>query len=244
MAGRKTDPVHLGERRSDETLREIVGLIFEGHLSPGSRLPSERELSEHLGVSRSTLRDAMNRLEARGFIERRSKSGNYIRTAIPRSLREPIEEIVRGEAAGLREMIELRMVLELWAVRKAAGHPDRKALALLKDCLRTMKSNAALQTGRQLSRYGDADLKFHQILAGMTGNSIYIHLFHFLARLVSRSIATSRRIMPDDFGAQNLRRHERILRAVQKGDIQEAEEALLDHFRYVENHLPGRKETR
>ncbi len=230
-------PAILGERRSDETLREIVGLIFEGHLSPGSRLPPERELAGLLGVSRSTLREAMNRLEARGYIERRSKSGSYVRTAIPRSLQEPIEEILEHDLSGLGELIEIRKVLELWAVRKVTAHPDKGFLAAMKQCLISMKANRGLRTSQQFERYREADLKFHQTLAEMTGNSIFIHLVHFLSHLISRSISLSKQLVPNDYGVENLKTHERIVQAIQSKNAARAEQAILDHFRLVENQI-------
>src|SRR5687767_10823821 len=70
--------VQLSQRRSDEALRQVLDLIFQGKLPPGSRLPAERELAELIGVSRNTLRDALNKLEARGYLERRDRSGNYV----------------------------------------------------------------------------------------------------------------------------------------------------------------------
>ena len=162
-------------RRSDEAFRHITALIFEGHLSPGSRLPSERELSETLGVSRTTLRDALNRLEARGFTESRSKSGNYVCTAIPQSLRDPIEDIIEANVVAIGEVIEIRKTLEIWAVEKAARLVTKESLQALNNCVKTMKRNSTFRTPAQFTRYSEADLKFHQIIAEMTQNSIYIH---------------------------------------------------------------------
>src|SRR5262245_39862269 len=127
------------ERRSDEALRRIVGMIFEGRLSPGTRLPAERELSEQLGISRTTLRDAMGRLRARGYIESRSKSGNYVRTAIPQAISQPIEDVVAAQVVGFGHIIELREILELWAVEKAAAAPAAADLTRLRECLRSMQ---------------------------------------------------------------------------------------------------------
>ena len=109
----------IGMRRSDETFRQIVAMIFEGQFSPGSPLPAERELAEMLSVSRPTLREALNRLEAKGFVDRRSKSGNYVCTAIPTSVREPIDEVLENNLMPLSDMIDVRKILEVWAVEKA-----------------------------------------------------------------------------------------------------------------------------
>ncbi len=228
-------------RRSDEVLGQIVGLIFEGRLSPGDRLPAERELAEQLGVSRPTLRDAINRLEVRGYIERRSKSGNYVCTAVPQSLREPIEDIVDASVVGFRDILDIRKALELWAVERAASSPTKKAIATLEECLKIMKSNAGFRTDDQFARHSEADSKFHQTIAEMAENPIYTHLFHFFANLIRRSIVISRQLMPDDFAAQNIGVHEQILKAIKGKDMTKAKEAMAAHFRFVEEHLSAKK---
>jgi len=231
-------------RRSDETFRQIVALIFEGHFSPGSALPPERELAETLSISRPTLREALNRLEAKGYLERRSKSGNYVCTAIPTSVREPIDEVLEKNLLPLTDIIDVRKILEVWAVEKAVLSPSEDELHNLALCLQAMRSDVSCQTEEQFSRYRAADQRFHQILAEMTGNLLYVHLAHFLTELVSRSIQVSRRIFPGDYPGSNLKRHEGILEALRGRDIDKARAAMLDHFQQVERYLSSRRTQR
>ncbi len=228
-------------RRSDEALRHITALIFEGHLSPGSRLPSERELSETLGISRTTLRDALNRLEARGFIERRSKSGNYVCTAIPQSLRDPIENIIEANVVTIGEVIEIRKILEIWAAEKAARLATQESLQALNNCVKTMKRNSAFRTPAQFTRYSEADLKFHQIITEMTQNSIYVHLFHFFTNLISGSISLSQQMFPCNFAEQNLEVHKRIYQAIKDRNTDLAKQTMREHFNFVEKHVNPKK---
>jgi len=228
------------ERRSDEALRRIVGMIFDGRLSPGSRLPSERELSEQLGISRTTLRDAMSRLRARGYVESRSKSGNYVSTAIPQSVSQPIEDVVAAQIVGFGHIIQVREVLELWAVERAAEQATLTDLARLRDCLRDMQRASALRTDEQLRRYSAADLAFHQAIAEMTGNPLYLHLIHFIGHLITRSVTLSRELLADDFTQQNEKVHRRIYDAIRRRDPDEAKAAMADHFQFVKKRLqPG-----
>ncbi len=224
--------------RSNDVLKQIVAMIFEGHFSPGDRLPAERDLSLQLGVSRTTLRDALNRLEARGYIERRSKSGNFIRTAIPKNVRDPIEDVVMSRIVGLKEIIEIRKNLEIWAAGKAAESQKNKELKELKSCLTTMKSTASFRTTKQFERYQDADMKFHLVIAESTRNSIYIHLFHFFAHLIQVSISLSRQMFPEKFGVENLEKHKSIYEAIRQNNSKEAEQAMLEHFEFIERNLP------
>jgi GntR family transcriptional regulator, transcriptional repressor for pyruvate dehydrogenase complex len=226
--------VELSQRRSDEALRQILDLIFQGKLPPGSRLPAERELAELIGVSRNTLRDALNKLEARGYIERRDRSGNYVCTAIPQTLSAPLEEIVAKDVVGLRDIVDIRKALETWAARKAADTPTADMLKELKNCLKTMKANLALRSDEQFNRYSEADGRFHEIIAGMTGNPVYVHLFHYFTALLRRSMTITRELMQEPFAEHNLKAHENIFAAISAADPEAAERAMKEHFQFVE----------
>jgi len=234
---RRPRSVKTRPRRSDDVLRRIVGLIFEGHLIPGTRLPSERKLSVTLQVSRTTLRDAMNRLEARGYIERRPKSGNFVCTAMPPTMREPIEEVVGSQVTRLADVLEIRKVLELWAVAQAVKAPDARMLREMKTVVAAMKRLARFRTDEQFEQYRKADLEFHQTLARMTRNSIYVHLNDFLNQLIRHSMAISRELVAGNYGERNLPAHERILAAITKRDLAAARQAMLDHFALLEQYL-------
>ena len=233
----KKKPANDDERLSDDALRRIVGMIFDGKLSPGDRLPAERDLAEQLGVSRTTLRDAMSRLRARGYIEARSKSGNYVCTAIPQAVSQPIEDVVEAQVVGFGHIIGIREVLELWAVEQAAQATDQERVAALRDCLKRMQQASSLRTEQQLRRYSEADLQFHQIIAEMTRNPLYIHLIHFIGHLITRSISLSRELVADDFAVQNQAVHQRIYEAIRRGDAAEARAAMVAHFQFVKRRL-------
>ena len=231
----------IGMRRSDETFRQIVALIFEGNFPPGSPLPPERELADTLNVSRPTLREALNRLEAKGYVERRSKSGNYVCMAIPASIREPIHEVIEQNLMSLTDINDVRKILEMWAVERAAESKSQEHLDSLRNCLDVMRAEVACQSEEQFGRYRTADQEFHRTLAQMTGNLLYVHLAHFLTDLVSRSISLSRLIFPGDYPGSNLKRHERIFEALRNQDAPRARAAMLDHFEQVERYLPTRR---
>ncbi|MCX8036833.1 MAG: FadR family transcriptional regulator [Candidatus Sumerlaeia bacterium] len=233
-------PAPITRRRSDETSRQLLALIFEGHFPPGSPLPPERELAETLRVSRPTLREALNKLEAKGLIERRSKSGNYVCTAIPPSTRDAIEDLLSSDIVEFSNVVEIRKVLELWAVSRATERADKRSLAALQKCLAAMKTTARFRTPEQFARHSEADLRFHQTIAEMTGNPIYVHLFHFLANLISRSITLSRTLV-GRYAEQSLKVHGQLLAAIESGDPAKARKALLDHFAFVEKHLWSRR---
>ena len=233
-----------GERRSDEALRRLVAMIFEGRLSPGARLPPERELAAGLQISRATLRDAINRLAARGYVECRAKSGDYVCSALPGKVREPIEEILEAHLAELSHIIEIRKVLEIWIAGKVAGDAEAGIVAGLGDCLRRMRANSRLRSDAEFARYREADVGFHSVLARGTGNPICAHLMSYLYHLISRSIAISRGLMAGSYGERNLRTHENILAAIRAADAAAAEQAMKEHFEIIERSMPARRRGR
>lgn len=236
--------IQLSQRRSDEALRQVLDLIFQGKLPPGSRLPAERELAELIGVSRNTLRDALNKLEARGYLERRDRSGNYVCTAIPQSMSAPLEEIVAKDVVGLRDVVDIRKALETWAVRKAAEAPSADLLKQLKNCVRVMRANAELRSDEQFARYSEADRRFHEVIAEMTGNPVYIHLFHYFTALLSRSMKITRELMQERFAEHNLEAHEDIFGALSAADPDAAERTMKAHFQFVEELIaPKRRQA-
>jgi GntR family transcriptional regulator, transcriptional repressor for pyruvate dehydrogenase complex len=222
---------------SDGALQQIMALIFDGGLSPGSKLPSERDLSVELGVSRTTIRDAINRLKAQGYIQSRSKSGNFVCTVLPPAVSTPIEEVVKSRIVGFQQIIELREVLELWGVDRAARAADKRSLAKLRKCLKTMEATSAFRTEGQFQRYSQADLQFHQTIAEMTGNPMYAHLIHFIGHLITQSISLSRELVSDDFSSRNLAVHRRIYNAIRSGDPPAARAAMTAHFKFVKVRL-------
>jgi GntR family transcriptional repressor for pyruvate dehydrogenase complex len=153
---------------------------------------------------------------------------------------QPIEEVVNSNVVGLEQIIELREVLELWAVDRATKAPEKKSLARLRQCLKTMGAASAFRTESQFQRYSQADLRFHQTIAQMTGNPVYVHLIHFISHLITQSISLSRELLPNDFASRNLAVHRQIYDAIRRGDAADARAAIAAHFDFVKDHLPSR----
>jgi GntR family transcriptional repressor for pyruvate dehydrogenase complex len=223
-------------KRSDEARRQILSLIHDGKLAPGAKLPSERRLAETVGVSRPILREALHALETMGYIDRREKSGSYLCTAVPSDLRARIEK-ADPRLLPFSEVIEVRKVLETWAAERAAEAPERADVDELRSCVRAMVRHSALRDAEEFARYREADLAFHQVLARMSGNVLFIHLFGFLADLVRRSITLSKRLVRSHFAEENLARHRAVLDAIERRDPAAARAAMQAHFALVERQV-------
>lgn len=228
----------VASRRSDATFRQILALIYDGQLAPGERLPPERELAGLFDVSRPTIRDALNRLEARGFVDRRTGSGNYVCSSLPESIRSPMEEGVREKLVTLQQIIDVRKPMEIWAAGEAARCCNREQLASLRRTLDAMsRSGAGRKTKSSEEAYFQADIRFHMIIAQMTGNPVYVHLIRFLTDLIRTSLSISQEIIDNAFSEENTERHRAVYESIAAGDSATAAQAMAEHFEFVELHL-------
>jgi len=100
------------ERLADVIARQLEKLILEGVLNPGERLPPERELSRELDVSRPSLREALQKLEASGLLETRHGGGTYVRNTIAEAVTEPLIDVFQRHPEAALDFIELRGTLE------------------------------------------------------------------------------------------------------------------------------------
>ncbi|MFG6119068.1 FadR/GntR family transcriptional regulator [Thalassobacillus sp. B23F22_16] len=102
----------------EEVLQQVKAYIEEHHLSPGDKLPSERELSELLNVGRSSIREAFRALELLGLIETRRGEGTFMRTYRPYHMVELLSTFILHEARTKDELAAAKMMLELEVINK------------------------------------------------------------------------------------------------------------------------------
>lgn len=147
---------------------QIVEAIKKGDFPVGSRLPSEFELAEQMGVSRPSIREALSALQAMMLIESRPGSGNYVLRA-PSPLDERNAVGLIESEAGCLEVMEAREALEPAVAAVAAEKADEAALARLRESLKRMGKFAAQN---DFEAYFEADKAFHLALADAAGNPL------------------------------------------------------------------------
>jgi GntR family transcriptional regulator, transcriptional repressor for pyruvate dehydrogenase complex len=145
---------------------QIRELIQTGHFAVGDRLPAERELAQHLGVSRPSLREALIALEIDGTVEIRMGSGIYIGAV---GERRPPLSTATGDS--LVELMEARATVEAAAIALAVARFTPAALQGLRHTLDAMRAD--IEEGRKPL---DHDRQFHLAIASQTGNSVIVRL--------------------------------------------------------------------
>lgn len=199
--------------------------IASGTLSPGSRLPTEQQLADRLGVSRNVVREAIAQLRADGIVEARQGIGAFVlgpeqRTAIR------IDREVLKEDGNMERLFELRCILETEAASLAAKRRTGMQLAAIKSHLDRMSGDERWEEGSI-----DADLAFHREIAQATGNG-YIHSFiSFVCEQIRQTIYHARQTNPlHDLVDINVGEHVRIYEALATSDAKAAANAMKAHI--------------
>jgi GntR family transcriptional regulator, transcriptional repressor for pyruvate dehydrogenase complex len=196
-------------------------------LKPGDMLPPERELVRMFGVSRSSIRDAIRRLETVGLLEPRQGVGTVVKDVSADSLVASVTGVLLQKHKVIRELLDVRMLIEPALARRAALHATPEQIAEMRAILdqqeeKVQKSELAT----------DEDTKFHYTIAQAADNSVLLKLAHVLMdslrELRERSLEVGGR-QPKSLAA-----HRRVLEAIEQGDAAAAEAAMHRHLQEVE----------
>ena len=167
-------------RLSDVIARQLEHMIVEGRLMPGDALPSERDLARQIGVSRPSLREALSELRSRGLIEPARNGGAVVKELTRATLTDPLSRMLERHPSTMRDLIEMRFVLEAHAAVLAATRATPADLAKLKVAIEAQvecrSRNAAILAKR--------DLDFHGTVAQASHNIALLHTAHGLSRLI------------------------------------------------------------
>ncbi len=225
-------------RLSDEVARRLVARIREGAFGPTDRLPPTRELAAALGVSQSTLREALRTLEAMGVVAIRHGSGVYLRGADPLNgvwSSRWLQWLLR-HGASLEEVLQVREAVEAQAASLAAARATAQDVRRLEQVLAEGDALLVRHRGRPaddalLQAYVRLDEAFHDTLAQIAGNAFLRHLLQALASAIAESRAATLAI-PGRI-ERSLREHRAILRAVSRRDPEAARRAMQTHVLQV-----------
>jgi DNA-binding FadR family transcriptional regulator len=222
-------PLALKER----VIRQLTRLIEDGALHPGDRLPSERELSEELQVSRGTVREAVQFLQTLGLLEIRHGSGTFVRLAGDASdVREEWRRWTIRHAGRVHDLLEIRKALEPFAAELAAQRAGAEELDAMRDALELMRPAV---DSPDVAALVQADLAFHHALCAASGNPALSEFSDALGEQLvqERGAIWNLPGRPE----RSLSEHRAIYDAVRARDPEVARQAVLDHLNSVEGDL-------
>ncbi len=208
----------------EQVFDQMQNLLIDGTWQPGEKLPSENELSSAFGVSRMTIRQAMQKLKALGLIETRTGSGSYVREVnLEESLNELIPLMYIGNPSQIH-VFQFREMVESESVRLATPTADAKSLRRLEDILGKMQKAADEDNAASFSGY---DLKYHMFIVKMTDNPMIIKAYEILLNVLKESMTS---VIEKMRFAPALEYHGRILEAMKQKDAALAEQLMREHI--------------
>ncbi|MDR1519107.1 MAG: GntR family transcriptional regulator [Planctomycetota bacterium] len=155
-------------------IQRLKGFLDNGDLKPGDRLPSERTLSESLGVSRTSVRQGLKVLESSGRIETRVGSGTYVADASKRRGQELLELLQKGvNETFLTQLIEARTALEKMIFEAFLNVANRKNVTVLR---KLVEQNAEEFLNPADESQAGLDMTFERKICELTGNPVLMIL--------------------------------------------------------------------
>lgn len=208
---------------SDEIVDQLMELIARGDLSPGQRLPSERELCLRFGTGRSSMREALRCLSIVGVLNARVGEGTSIAIDGTKFLGKIMSWRLITEQHDVRNLMEVRIGLEGMAAASAARVSTQKDLAALEGLLKKMERCQDNQR-----RFSALDLSFHLTIARSSGNPLISDLISMIRGQLVRGL--SRVLVLPNALPLSLVEHRRIVTAIRRHDPEGATKAMSDHL--------------
>ena len=213
-------------RAADNLVSIYERQIIDGTLAVGKPLPPEREIMQSFGVSRTVVREAVQTLSTKGLVEARPRFRPVVRTPGYDAAIEAVGSVVNRlltVPGGVRNLFELRIMMEAALVRDAALHADKNHVVRMKQAL--ADNEAAISDSQ---RFFETDIAFHRVLYEVPDNPVLPQIHQAYTDWLSSHWTR----MPRDPERNhvNHRSHSRIFKAILFRDPDAAELALRDHL--------------
>lgn len=216
---------------TDDAVEKLKEMIASGELKPGNRLPPEATLAAELGLSRSSLREAVKALSMMRILDVRRGDGTYVSELTADSLLEALTFIVEfHQDASVLELLEVRRILEPAACARAAVEATPEQLAAIGEILTTATPDSTVD------ELVAADVEFHRAIAAASGNAVLASLIDSLSGPTQRARAW-RGLTQEDALGRTLAEHHSIYEALLHRDPGMAASWATVHISGVEEWL-------
>ncbi|RSL18488.1 GntR family transcriptional regulator [Edaphobacter aggregans] len=229
MKERRKSPLgdggHILNDKDDVThllILRFQQLLSDGVLSPGAKLPPERELAAAFGVARSSLRPALKVLEIMGVITQKVGDGSYLNKDASSVLSVPMEFLFLLDDTTLQELSEMRLMMEPGLAAKAAERANAQHIALLRQSIVDLENSKDDRV-----RLVASDLLFHRAIFQASGNRLAGRLFHTIHRAMLNMIMVTSQLVDLE---HTLHFHRPILVAIERRDAELASRLMTDHL--------------
>ncbi|MDX5402792.1 MAG: FCD domain-containing protein [Rhodobacterales bacterium] len=228
------------EKISTSVTHQIELLILRGILRPGERLPSERELSERLGISRPSLREAVAELQDKGLLTSKAGAGIYVAEVLGGAFSPALIRLFAAHDEAVFDYIAFRRDMEGLAAERAARLASDTDLRVIQTIFDKM---LAAQTTRDPADEALLDADFHLSIIEASHNVIMLHMMRSMYELLREGVFYNRQIMFRNRSIRDLLldQHRAINEAIQARDPAGARAAVEAHLNFVEQALTDQK---
>jgi GntR family transcriptional regulator, transcriptional repressor for pyruvate dehydrogenase complex len=217
------------------TIDWLTEHIRSGRLQPGDQIPAEPQLCATLGVSRSSVREAVQWLAAMNLLEVRHGAGTYVRATTAAAALGSVDLVRLLTPHNVLDLIEVREMLEAGVVMLAAERATAEDLLAIQQVL-DVNERAVRGEGSPI----DADEQFHLALAAASHNAATVDLMHFLNRLFRHS--RERTSLAPGANQRAYQAHIEVFRAIKARDRERARRAMLDNMDELRRHVVAQAE--
>lgn len=232
-------------RLSDDIVEQLETMILEGTLLPGQRLPAERVLAGRFGVSRPSVREAVQKLVARGLLISRQGGGNYVSESLGSSFSDPLMSLLESRPEAQRDLLEFRHTLEAdcayYAARRATDL-DRQQLQVAFD---ELQACYAREGKVSRAEEGAADARFHLAIAQASHNLVLLHTIRGLFDLLKRSVVINiggMYALRSETRHTLVAQHKALFDAIMERRAEDARRIAGEHIEFVQDVLDEREE--
>ncbi|WP_438955089.1 FadR/GntR family transcriptional regulator [Cognatiyoonia sp.] len=224
------------EKLSQGVLRQIEELILRGILRPGERLPSERELSEKMGVSRPSLREALSELQDKGLLVSKVGSGVFVADVLGSAFSPALVSLFATHDSAVFDYISFRRDMEGLAAERAARLASDTDLKVIDAIFKKME---VAQQKRNPAEEAALDADFHLAIIEASHNIVMLHMMRSMYELLREGVFYNRSVMFKQRMTRDhlLDQHRAINDALQARDPAAAKAAVASHLDYVRGAL-------
>jgi GntR family transcriptional repressor for pyruvate dehydrogenase complex len=208
--------------------KQLVTLIATGRLKPGEKLPSERDMAADMGVSRQSIREAINKARTVGLIDVRHGGGTVVVSSITEQLKAPLSILLEEQAEKIFEFLEIRALFEGWCAERAAGTAKAGDLRAMAAHLREMSH---LEPGG--APWERSDLAFHSAIAAASHNLVAIHIMEGLKSSFNSYFKAKKLALGPERKDPLHQQHTAIYEAIRKRSPDKAGLRMREHLEYV-----------
>lgn len=216
---------------SAQIAEQIRASILAGEFAPGDKLPPERELAEMFGVSRPSVREALNALASSGLVMSYQGGGTVVKSLVETSAANPLSELIRVQQDRALDVIEVRKCMESWTAWYAAQRALPDDIRRMDEIIAGMKQNLELKQPSE-----DLDANLHIIIARATHNVVWLHLMQSLfdaMKEFQQSVWRAVYLTHEDHQLL-FEHHSSVVRAIKAKDPQAARDAMVHHLSFAE----------